>query len=301
MQALKNQPSSQTSGVLLVLGSCISLQVGAALAIQLFPQIGVWGVTTLRLALAGLILCALTRPQPWRWNQQQWVSVLLLGLAFAGMNGAFYQSLALLPLGLAVAVEFIGPLALAALLSRRLLDALWIGLAALGMGLIGLEKASGSADISSLGLVFALIAGFFWACYILASSHVGKLLPGTEGLGPSLLCAAVLTLPFGTDGTLQALGDPQLLALALGAALLASVLPYSLEMLALRRLPKKVFSILLSLEPGIAALGGWLLLAQPTGPLRWVAIALLTLASIGITLTSRPRSRAKAREVSGQG
>ncbi|MDY3049144.1 MAG: EamA family transporter [Rothia sp. (in: high G+C Gram-positive bacteria)] len=281
--------SQKTTGVLLVLASCISLQLGAAFAVQLFPQLGAWGVTSLRLAVAALLICAISRPHFWTWNPQQWKSVFLLGLCFAGMNAAFYHSIELIPLGLAVAVEFLGPLLLAALLSRRRLDALWIGLASLGMALIGLEKFAGAENISSLGLFFALIAALFWALYILASAQLGKLIEGAGGLGMSLALASLMTLPFGAAGAAQALSSPSLLALAVGTGVLASVLPYTFELAALRRLPQQVFSVLLSLEPGIAALGGWILLSQESGALRWAAILLLTVASIGITISAQPK------------
>ncbi|WP_237224999.1 EamA family transporter [Rothia nasisuis] len=294
MQAVRSRlaGSDKTTGVLLVIGSCISLQVGAAFAVQLFPQLGAWGVTTLRLGVAALVICTLTRPLFWRWTPAQWVAVILLGAAFAGMNGAFYHAIELLPLGLAVSVEFIGPLVLAAVLSRRPIDALWIGLATIGMALIGAEKAFGVEHISTLGLVFALVAAFFWACYILASSRVGRLFDGAGGLGAALVVATLITLPLGGAGAAQAFADPGVLALAVGTGLLASVVPYTFELAALRRLPNNVFSILLSLEPGIAAIGGWLLLDQETGALRWAAILLLTVASMGITATSRPKRAA---------
>ena len=290
MQAVRSRftGSDKTTGVLLVIGSCISLQIGAAFAVQLFPQLGAWGVTNLRLGVAALVICALTRPRFWAWNLPQWIAVALLGTSFAFMNGAFYHAIELLPLGLAVSVEFIGPL----VLSRRLIDGLWIGLATIGMALIGVEKAFGAEHISTLGLAFALVAGFFWACYILASSRVGRLIDGAGGLGAALVIATLITLPFGGAGAAQAFADPGVLALAVGTGLLASVVPYTFELAALRRLPNNVFSILLSLEPGIAAIGGWLLLSQDTGALRWTAILLLTVASMGITVTSRPQRAA---------
>ncbi|WP_237210564.1 EamA family transporter [Rothia nasimurium] len=294
MQAVRSRftGSDKTTGVLLVIGSCISLQIGAAFAVQLFPQLGAWGVTTLRLGVAALVICALTRPRFWAWDLPQWIAVALLGASFAFMNGAFYHAIELLPLGLAVSVEFIGPLVLAAVLPHRLIDGLWIGLATIGMALIGVEKASGAEHISTQGLVFALVAGFFWACYILASSRVGRLIDGAGGLGAALVIASLITLPFGGAGAAQAFADPGVLALAVGTGLLASVVPYTFELAALRRLPNNVFSILLSLEPGIAAIGGWLLLSQDTGALRWTAILLLTVASMGITITSHPKRAA---------
>lgn len=208
------------------------------------------------------------------------------------MNTSFYHAIELIPLGLAVAVEFTGPLVLAAILSRQKIDALWISLAACGLILLGWE-ATNSTDISWLGICLALLAGFFWALYILGSSKVGKLIPGNGGLAGALVIGALFTMPLGAAGAVQIFSDWKLCAFAVGTGLMASVVPYVSELAALRRLPDNVFSILLSLEPAIAAFAGFVLLHQETGFLRWTAIFLLMSASIGITITSRKKIEAE--------
>ncbi|KAA9392954.1 DMT family transporter [Kocuria coralli] len=276
------------AGVGLVIGSCISLQFGAAVAVQLFPHLGAWGVTTLRLGIAAVILLVLVRPQVRTWTRKQWTAVVLFGAALGCMNGFFYASLERIPLGAAVSIEFLGPLVLAAVMARRLLDGLWVALALGGMALLGLDSALGT-PLDPVGVVLALVAGVFWAGYVLTSARVGQLVPGAGGLAAALVVAALVVAPFGAPGAIGAFNDPVLLGLALVTALLASVIPYTLELSALRRLPAPVFSILLSLEPAFAALFGWILLGQESGVLRNLAIALVILASLGVTLTNPRR------------
>lgn len=284
-------PAQQTragSGVLLVIGSCISLQFGAALATQLFAPLGSWGVTTLRLVLGAVVLLVLTRPAVRAWDRRQWRAVVLFGATMALMNGFFYAAIARIPLGVAVALEFLGPLVLSAVTSRRGLDFAWVGLALGGMALLGVQSVLG-------GAVFALIAGLFWAGYVLASGHVGRLVPGTGRLAASMTVAGLLLLPVGAGSVVRAGQEPHLLGLALLTALLASVIPYSLELAALRRVPGQVFSILLSLEPAFAALFGWLLLSQRIEGLRLLAIALVVLASMGTTVSASVGARRARR------
>ncbi|WP_257879738.1 EamA family transporter [Kocuria flava] len=276
-----------------MIGSCISLQFGAAVAVQLFPHLGAWGVTTLRLGIAAVILLAVVRPPVRTWTRQQWTAIVLLGAALGCMNGFFYASLERIPLGAAVSIEFLGPLLLAAVMARRLLDGLWVALALGGMALLGLDSALG-ATLDPVGVVLALIAGVFWAGYVLTSARVGQLVPGAGGLAAALVVATLVVAPLGAPGAIGAFNEPALLSLALVTGLLASVIPYTLELSALRRLPAPVFSILLSLEPAFAALFGWILLGQDSGVLRNLAIALVILASVGVTLTS-PRRRAPER------
>ncbi|MDO4897888.1 MAG: DMT family transporter [Rothia sp. (in: high G+C Gram-positive bacteria)] len=281
--------SSRTTyaGVALVLGSAVSLQFGAAFAYQLFPHLGSWGVTTLRLAVAALVLTAFTRPKVLSWSGAQWRAAALFGASMALMNGTFYAAIERIPIGLAVTIEFLGPLVLAAVLSRRGIDFLWLGIAVVGMGVLGYESLHRAADYDPLGVVFALIAGLGWALYVLSSAKVGQAVPGTGGLAVAMVFATLFLLPLGAPGALKGVTDPHLLALALGTGLLASLVPYTLELMALRRLPRNTFSILLSLEPAVAAVAGFLLLGQVTGPIRWVAITLLILASVGVTLSAR--------------
>ncbi|MFI5490983.1 EamA family transporter [Actinoplanes sp. NPDC051859] len=270
--------------VLMVLGSCVSLQVGAALAAGLFPATGSAGATLLRLGLAAGVLLALVRPAVRAWRSHQWRAVALLGLSMAGMNGFFYAAIERIPLGPAVTIEFLGPLTLAAVLSRRLRDFGWVLLAAAGVALLGF--ADGAADLDPVGVAYVLIAAVFWALYILAGSHAGAAVQGQGGLAVAMAIGALLLVPGGAVGAGQALASPHLLLLALGTGVLASVIPYTLEISALRRLPKRTFGILLSLEPVVAATAGWLLLAQPLNWAGGVAMVVVVLASIGSTTLS---------------
>lgn len=287
-------------GVALVVGSCFSLQFGAAIATHLFPVLGAWGVTSLRMLMAAVILLVAVRPRMFGWTWRQWRSVILFGAALAGMNGFFYASIDRIPLGAAVAVEFLGPLLLAAVLSRRVADFAMVGVALAGMCLLGLESFLGAAELDPLGVLFALIAGAFWAGYVLSSAHVGQAVPGTGGLAAAMGVATVLILPIGASSAVQAFADWRILLMAAVTGLLASVIPYTLELAALRRLPSNVFSILLSLEPAIAALAGWALLSQTTGPMRLVAIALVIVASVGITVSSSRARKAAAGEAGAE-
>ncbi|NHU84185.1 EamA family transporter [Kocuria sp. JC486] len=282
-----DRPGSQGTAVLLVLGSCVSLQTGAALAMQLFPVLGSWGTTSIRLLVAAVVLMAIVRPKVRAWTGRQWRAAIAFGIAMALMNGFFYAALARIPLGPAVSIEFLGPLVLAAVLSLRPRDLIWVGLALAGVALFGLESALGSGGLDPVGVVLVLIAGGFWALYILTSSHVGQLIPGPGGLAVALLIAALLLLPFGAARLPQIVSDPHLLFLALGTGILASLLPYVLELSALRTLPRPVFGILLSLEPAVATLAGWILLGQEASGWKLMAVALVMTASIGSTLAAR--------------
>lgn len=278
-------------GVALVVCSCLSLPFGAAVAAQLFPVLGPWGVTSLRVAIAALLLVVIVRPRPVRWTRAQWLAAVLFGVALAAMNGFFYAAIDRIPLGPAVAIEFLGPLVLAAVLTRRLADAAWVGVALLGMVLLGVDGLIGAEPLDPVGVVFILIAAAFWAMYIRMSARVGALIPGTSGLAVGLVVAAVLLIPVGVPAAVTVAGDMQLLLLAAVTAVLSSVIPYSFELAALRRLPQRVFGVLLSLEPAFATLAGWLVLGQSATPLRMLAIALVVAASVGATLGVRRQRR----------
>lgn len=282
-------------GVVLVVCSCLSLPFGAAVAAQLFPVLGPWGVTSLRVAIAAVLLLVIARPRPARWTRTQWIAAALFGLSLAGMNGFFYAAIDRIPLGPAVAIEFLGPLVLAAVLTRRLTDAAWVAVALLGIVLLGVDGLIGAEPLDPIGLVLILIAAAFWAMYIRMSARVGTLIPGSGGLAVGLAVAAVLLIPVGVPAAVTVVGDMQLLLLAAITAVLSSVIPYSFELAALRRLPQRVFGVLLSLEPAFATLAGWLILGQNATPLRMLAIALVVIASIGTTLGVRhARRRADA-------
>jgi len=269
---------------LLVLVAIASVQTGSAVARTLFDDLGAAGATLLRLLLSALFLLAVLRPPVRAWVRAQWQAALLLGGAMAAMNLSFYLSLRTVPLGVAVTVEFVGPLLLALVQTRRAVDVLWALLAASGVALLGLDSSSG---IALSGLAFALLAGLFWAGYILASARVGRLLPGLDGLAVALAVAALLVLPFGAEGASAVLDRPALLVGGLAIALLSSVVPYGLELVALRRMPTRVFGVLMSLEPAAAALAGLVVLSQALGPREVVALLLVSLASLGVTLGRR--------------
>ena len=274
-----------------VLMSITSVQFGSAVARTLFGDLGAAGVTLLRLGIAALVFGAVFRPRVWRWSAAAWRAAALLGLVMAGMNLVFYLALRTVPLGTAVTVEFIGPLLLALVQTRRLIDTLWALLAAAGVVLLGLGSG-GAAPLG--GMALALVAGLCWAGYIVLSARLGTLVPGTGGLAVSLGVATVLVLPFGAHGAGAVIGHPALLIGGAAVALLSSVLPYGLEINALRRMPTRVFGILMSLEPAAAAIAGLFVLHQRLGPREIAALALVSLASLAVTLGRRDPAPAAA-------
>ena len=275
------QQSHKVTGILLVFGSCVSLQFGAALAMSLFPLVGPWTTTLCRLFISGLLLFLVMRPQVHQWSRSQWVSVALFGLSLGTMNAFFYVAISYIPLGTAVTIEFIGPLVLSAVLSRSIRDALWVGLAVGGVGLFGLERLLGLSSLRPIGVVCALGAGLFWALYILAADNAGKKVAGTGIIAVALLIGSLPSAPLGMANLFMVVTDTHLLLLAIGTAILASLVPYTLEFLALRRLPPNTFGILLSMEPAVAATAGWLLLNQHMGVLGVIAVCLVVSACVG--------------------
>lgn len=275
----------------LVVGAIASVQSGAAIATKLFPQVGAGGAVFLRLLISAVLLVALARPRPSSASRDELVLVAAFGVVLAAMNGLFYLSLVRIPLGVAVTVEFLGPLAVAVGGSRRLLDAVWVALAALGVVLL----ASGGGHLDVVGIVFAASAGACWAAYILLSQRVGRVFPGMTGLALALSVGAVVMLPFGVAAGGSALVRPGVVGKGAGVAILSSAVPYSLELAALRRLPAPVFGVLMSLEPAMAALSGLVFLGQRLAWHEWVAVAAVMAASIGAT-TAVP---AAPREVLG--
>jgi inner membrane transporter RhtA len=267
----------------LVLLSMTSVQVGAALAKSLFSSIGPAGAVFLRVGLGALILFILWRPKlhSYTWREYRWV--LLFGAVMAAMNFSFYQSLDRIPLAVAVTVEFVGPLAIALLGSRRLIDLLWVALAGAGIVLLAPTGLFGGIALDPVGVGLALLAGVFWGGYILLSAQVGQSFSGVAGLALALIVAAVILLPVGVLGAGSLLLNGHFLLIGAVVAVLSSVLPYSLELEALRRLPAQVFSVMMSLEPGIAALVGLLLLHEQLELRAAVAIALVIAASFGAT------------------
>lgn len=266
----------------LVLFSMSSLQVGAAFAKRLFGLAGPGGVVSLRLAFAAVILLAVCRPS-WRMNRATLAVVAAYGAVLGGMNMLIYHSFARIPLGAAVTFEFVGPLAVAVFGSRRKLDLLWAALA--GAGVYLLSRVDGGMD--PLGVVFALSAGALWAAYILIARKMGQHTSGGSGLAMSMVFAAVVAVPFGALEAGPALTRPSVLVVGLVVAVMSSVIPYSLELEALRHIPPRVFGVLMSLEPGFAALAGLVVLGETLGSRQWLAIGCVVLASIGATRGAR--------------
>lgn len=276
-------PSRALPAPLLVVGAVASVQSGAAIATRLFPAIGPFGTVWLRLGLSALLVGVVARPSRTQPRRATGLAVLF-GFVLAAMNASFYLALDRIPLGIAVTVEFIGPLAVAVLGSRRAIDLLWVGLAATGVVLL----ASGStSDIP--GVALAAVAGGFWAAYIILAQRVGRVLPGATGLAVALAVGAVVLAPAGILAGGAALLSWSVLGRGAAVAVLSSAVPYTLELVALRRLRTSVFGVLMSLEPAMAALSGLVLLGQHLDAPAWVAIGCVTTASAGATRTARSR------------
>jgi inner membrane transporter RhtA len=257
-----------------------TVQFGAALGKSLFVSLSPAGVVFLRVSSAAVILLIAWRPRLHGYSRRQYITALLFGLVLAAMNLSFYESIDRLPLGIAVALEFAGPLGVAVSGSRRWLDALWVLLAA--AGIILLAPWTGS-QLDPLGILFALVAGALWAAYILLSARTGQAFSGATGLVLSMAVAAVALIPIGVLSGGSRLLDPHILLIGVAIGILSSVIPYSLELEALRRLPTRVFGILMSMEPAIAALAGFLALGEALDARALTAIALVTVASLGAT------------------
>ncbi len=268
-----------------LLVAMVSVQIGAALVKGLFPRVGVAGATTLRLALASAMLLAVWRP--WRRlpKARETRSLLIYGVAMGVMNLCFYSALARIPLGIAVALEFSGPLAVALAASRRAVDFAWVALAALGLVAL-LPLGLAHEPLSPAGIAFALAAGACWALYIVFGQKAGSLHGGMTAALGTVIGTLVIT-PFGLAQAGAVLLDPRILPVACGVALLSSALPYSLEMFALTRLPTRTFGVLMSGEPALGALSGWCFLNERLSLLQWAAVASIMLASAGSAVTSR--------------
>lgn len=283
-------PLDRIPAPILVISAIASVQVGAALARNLFGQMSTSGVLFLRLAIAAVVMLAVVRPRVRSWSRSTVLAVLLMGVAVAALNQVFYLAIAHIPLGIAVTVEFLGPLLLSVVQTRRPTDLIWAALALAGVAILGLGSRTGSDAISAVGIALALLSGVLWAMYILASARLGAALPGMDGLAVALTVAALIIMPIGGRDALVALHEPSLLMTAALVALLSSVICYSFEMTALRRLPTRVFGILMSIEPAAAAIAGLVILGQALAPSQLLALVLVTLASAGVTLTATRRA-----------
>lgn len=275
-------------GLLLI--AMISIQSGASLAKGLFPLVGAQGTTALRLIFASLIMLVLLRPWRARLDRAALRSVIIYGMALGGMNLMFYMAVRTVPLGIAVALEFTGPLAVALLGSRRALDFVWIALAIFGLLLL-VPLGDSPAAVDPVGACYALAAGACWALYILYGQKAGAE-HGVQGAALGVVVAAIFIAPVGIVHAGSALLNPALIPVALGIAVLSTALPYSLEMIALTRLPARTFGTLMSMEPVIAALSGLIFLSEMLTNIQWLAILAIITASIGATLTMRRQAPA---------
>lgn len=271
--------------VVLLMISMLSIQCSASLAKSLFPILGPAATTALRLSFATLVLIPVMRPWKVTLNRTQWRSIILYGLSTGIMNLCFYQSIARIPLGLSVALEFSGPLAIAMIGSRRPVDFLWIILATLGLGLI-LPLHSLSGDTDPIGVCFGLAAGVCWALYIYFGRKAGNA-GGGASVALGMAVGSCVALPFGIASAGWEILNPAILPFALLVGIFSSALPYGLEIIALKQLPQQTFGILMSLEPVLAALSGLLFLGEQLTQVQWLALLCIIIASAGATLTIR--------------
>ena len=277
--------------ILAVLGSVTALAIGTSFAKQLFPQVGSMGTTALRVGFSALLLLALWRPWRWPLSRADAISVVKYGVALGFMNLLFYMSLRTIPFGVAVAIEFSGPLAVAMVYSRKPIDFLWLLLAVVGLGLL-LPIGKSAASLDTEGVLYALAAAVCWGTYIVFGKRLSHLHAG-HSVALGLSVAAITVVPFGVWHAGSALLDPKILLFGLGVAAISSAIPISLEMIALKRLPQESFGIMTSMEPAVAALLALLLLDEYLNWLQWLAIFCIMMAAAGSSATAR-RSEPKS-------
>ena len=267
-----------------VLLSIISVQCGAAIAKGLFPQIGAAATASLRIGLSAIILMLAFRPNLSKLNFKQWKYVILYGICLGTMNMVFYLAIARIPVGLGVTLEFVGPLLLAIIGSKKPVDFLWVILAAAGIALIAPWTNTG-LDIA--GVLLALLAGVFWAGYIILGGRISRIMKGGDAVAIGMIFATIVILPFGIFGGGLGQLNPKLLGLGAALALLSSAIPFTLEMRALKQLPARTFSILMSLEPAMASLAALVFLHEYLSLKECFAVAFVVIASAGSSLTAR--------------
>jgi len=269
----------------LLLFSIISIQVGAAIAKHLFPIIGAQGTAAMRIIVSALLLVLAARGRVKTFIRtfvKNWGILLLFGMSMAAMNFVFYMAIARIPLGAAVAIEFIGPLSVAVFTSRRISHLVWVALAATGIAL--LSPLSG-IDLDTIGILFALLAGVGWASFIILAARIGEKVSGNDGLTIGMVIAALIMTPFMLPVLPDLIFDPQTLLAGFGVALLSTTVPLTFEYTALKRMPKRTYGVLVSVEPAVASLVGVLLLGEYLGFQGIVAITCVVIAAIGITVS----------------
>ena len=271
----------------LVMLSIVSAQLGAAIAKSLFDSLGPGGTVFLRISFAALVLLLLVRPKLGGYDRAGYLVAGLFGLTLAVMNLSLYLAIDRIPLGVAVTLEFVGPLGVAVAGSRRMLDVLWVVLAAAGILLLAPLGVFGGMDLDPVGVAFALLAGCLWASYILLTARTGSAFPGGTGLVIALCVGTLVLLPVGLAGAGYALLDPKLLLAGFGVAMLSSAIPFSLELEALRKIPARIFGVLMSLEPAVAALAGLVVLGERLETRAVAAVVFVTVAAAGASLFAR--------------
>lgn len=277
----------------LVLGGVVGLQCGAALSVRLYPAVGPAGVVTLRLVLAALVLCGVWRPGL-RWDRRSLATILTAGTLLAVHHLSYYEAVGRIPLGAATTIEFLGPFVITLAASRRAVDLLWSLLAAAGVLLLG----EGGVPIDTVGIGFAALAGTCWAGYILVSARLARRVADGSGLALAVAWGALLSLPYGVVRAGARLFDWRVLLLGLAVAVLSSMLPYSCNLEALRRIPPRVFSILTSMEPAVGALVGLVLLGQRLSLPQWAGVLTVAAAAAGATRRSSSRRSSAPRSSS---
>ena len=286
---MSQRPLDRVPPQVLAVAAIFSVQFGSAFARTFFDEVGSLGAAALRLFFGCIILAAIVRPRVRSWKRATWLRVIGLGLALAGMNSLIYLAIDHIPIGVAVTVEFLGPLAVALVQTRKIADAAWAVLALVGVLLLGFDP---SGELEWIALVLAALAALFWAGYILMSSRLGADADGVAPLAVATVVAAIVVVPIGAPTALSAvILDPHLLAVFLLVAILTSVLPYALEFTALKRMPTRIFGVLSSLGPAVAALAGFVVLHEALAVTQLIALFLVTTASIGVTVMgsrSRP-------------
>jgi inner membrane transporter RhtA len=282
----REERTTVTAAVVSATVAMVSFQLGATLAKQLIPTVGSAGATALRLGLSAALLLALQRPWRSMPARSAWPILLAYGVSLGAMNSVFYLALKTIPLGIAVAIEFVGPLAVAVWASRRRLDYVWVALAAIGLALL-LPIAPGSTTLDVAGMLYALAAGVGWALYIVFGQKAGQA-QGASATTWGLMIAALVTVPVGIADAGSKLVDPAVLPFGFGVAIFSGALPYTLEMIALRRLSTKTFGTLMSFEPAIAAVAGVVVLHEHLTGIQWLAIVAIISASVGAVAGEPP-------------
>lgn len=264
-----------------------AIQLGAGLATQLFPVLGAEGTVAVRIIFSALLLGIAARGRVHTFGRtfvRNWVLLVAFGLCVAIMNLFFYKAIARIPLGAAVALEFVGPLSVAALTSRRASHLVWVAIAAIGILLLSPVSGTG---LDTLGVLFALLAGVGWAFFILLARRVGRRVPGNDGLAIGMTVAAIAMIPFAAPVAADLISDPIILLAGFGVALLSTTIPFTLEFQALKRLSARAYGVLVSLEPAVAVLVGVVLLDEHIGAQGMVAVTCVVVAAIGITFTEK--------------